>query len=462
MILKSFIAFLPALLYGIIFFHLVWDRNDLWSMLLKVFLGSGIGLGINSCAYFFRLLIFKGQSGFFVIQIVILAIFLLLFWVARNGRTWQFEKPNYKWPGVLLALAAVTITAISGYFFVKQSLYFPHGDHDAYAIWNLHARFIYRGGENWRAVSSQAVDPGFAPDYPLLVPLNIAGGWNFIQNESLRIPAIQALIFTFGTAGLLFSAIGVLRTLGQASISAIILFSLQPFWQTGVSQLGDVPLAYYFLCSVILIYLYVVERKPGLIFLAGLAAGLSAWTKNEGIAFFSISLVSVLFFFPPGRNKGTFLYFLLGSLLPLSATIYFKIALAPKTALLLDNGLPEIFAKISAISRYWIIIREMALGIYRLGGWQVSFIIVLLLYSIVMGMQVPSLERKGFRYILFILLAQLASYFLAYLVTPFDLQWHLQYSLDRLLLHLTPILLFLAFLALNSPEKVIYGEVGNL
>lgn len=464
MILKSFISFFPAILFGSIFIHLVWGRNDMWGMLLKFFLGAGIGLGIVSCMYFVRLLVFRGQSGYFIIQIALLAVSLLfLFFKPRFEQGPARSEFTYRWPGLILVAVVVMIAGYAGYTLVKQSLYFPHGDHDAYMIWNLHARFIYRGGENWRTAFSREIDPAFEPDYPLFIPLSIAGGWNFLKTETLRIPAMLAMIFTFGTAGVLFSSMGLMRTLGQASIVTIVLFSFRQFWFTGISQLADVPLAYYFLCCIVLIQIYMVERNLALIFLAGLAAGLSTWTKDEGIPFYLLALLAVLLALSlRNKNYRIFLCFLLGSLLPLGVTLYFKIMLAPHVALLVNNGLPEILAKLGDVSRYWIIVREMALVLYRLGEWQVSLILVLGIYALVMGLYLPRSEQSGFMIILFILISQLGSYFFAYLITPYNLEWHLQYSLDRLLLQLSPPLLFLVFLIINPPEKIIYGEAGNL
>jgi len=40
----------------------------------------------------------------------------------------------------------------------------------------------------------------------------------------------------------------------------------------------------------------------------------------------------------------------------------------------------------------------------------------------------------------------LAGYFLIYLITPYDLYWHLRFSLNRLFLQLWPAVIFLFFL----------------
>jgi hypothetical protein len=52
-----------------------------------------------------------------------------------------------------------------------------------------------------------------------------------------------------------------------------------------------------------------------------------------------------------------------------------------------------------------------------------------------------------------VLLAVALGYFLAYVVTPVDLTWHLSTSLGRLYLQLWPIVIFLALLVLRRAEE---------
>jgi len=42
-----------------------------------------------------------------------------------------------------------------------------------------------------------------------------------------------------------------------------------------------------------------------------------------------------------------------------------------------------------------------------------------------------------------------------YLVTPYELSWHLRYSSERLLFHLWPSFLFVYFMIVRTPEEVL-------
>ena len=115
--------------------------------------------------------------------------------------------------------------------------------------------------------------------------MNIASGWDTLGNETPRVPMVQSAIFAVACAGLLVSGLAATRTAGQAALGLIIFWGTPAVVNEGARELADLPLAYFFLATGILIYLYVLYRKPGLLTLAGLTAGLAAWMKNEGSVF---------------------------------------------------------------------------------------------------------------------------------------------------------------------------------
>ena len=52
----------------------------------------------------------------------------------------------------------------------------------------------------------------------------------------------------------------------------------------------------------------------------------------------------------------------------------------------------------------------------------------------------------------------LAGYIFVYLTTPYDLAWHVNGSIDRLLIHLWPSTLLAAFLYLGDPTASNCGK----
>ena len=162
----------------------------------------------------------------------------------------------------------------------------PHGFWDAIAIWNLRARFLFLGGDHWRDAFAMP-DPRFHTDYPLLIPGSVARCWTYVKMDTSLAPALIALLFTLGTAGLLGGLVTVWRGRLWGSLALITLLGTKNYVRIGLYQIADVPLAFFILAAVGLLS---VRDRPnnggqGCLVLAGMAAGFAAWTKNEGLLF---------------------------------------------------------------------------------------------------------------------------------------------------------------------------------
>jgi hypothetical protein len=101
---------------------------------------------------------------------------------------------------------------------------------------------------------------------------------------------------------------------------------------------------------------------------------------------------------------------------------------------------------------------------YARGG-QFSVIKTPLCWSI-LGYQNQNREGKdgnALKTTIYIILLMLAGYFLVYVITPYDLEWHLNTSLSRLFVQLWPSFLFCFFLKVEGPDKeqLIHSAESN-
>jgi len=90
---------------------------------------------------------------------------------------------------------------------------------------------------------------------------------------------------------------------------------------------------------------------------------------------------------------------------------------------------------------------------YRLGEWDNPVMVAGFLY-LVLFWDLGEKNRKGLWMLTLLLLLTFAGYFAIYLITPHPLEWHLKYSVDRLMFHLFPMYLLIIFLAAGKPEDV--------
>jgi hypothetical protein len=454
MILQSFLIYVPALIAGFGLAHLVWQDDRPAALLLKLFSGIGLGLGITSCLYFLRLVILPGQDGYLLIQFG----FLLGIMIALLLRKRIFIPSSLTalYPtriGALLGLVVVLVGTIAVYYLITFARIAPHGDYDAQAIWNLRARFMYRSGNAWEAAFSPLINRNFHMDYPLLIPTSVVGGWNTLGGEVLRVPAVLSILFLLGMAGVLYSTIALLRSGSQAAIAALVLLATPGLLIFSAFQTADIPLTYFFLAAASLLVLAVNENNRSLFFLSGMMAGLSAWTKNEGIPFIALLLVFAVFVFGLRQARLHILSLLAGMAFPVLTIFVFKSLISVHNDLFTNNGLPEIIGKILDPTRYLQILTHLTGELVHLGNWPISILAILIAYGWIVGLRTPKHFVEKALWI--VPASQLLIYLFVYVVTPHDLRWHMNYSMSRLLIHLFPLSLFAYFLVANTPENVL-------
>lgn len=474
-LLSAIISIMIPLLLGFMLVSVLWPPRIPFKLqfLLKFFLASGLGLGITSCIFFLWLLLppyFAGNfTGFIMIEILITVCAVIACLSYRKKlnspqlpdghKSFQFQKLDT----IIYGASFIALTS-SIIVFMHFSLYEPFGGWDAWAIWNLKARFIARGTIYWKEIFSSALSLSH-PDYPLLIPLSIARCWKYIGSEGPIIPVSIAAIFTFSTAGLVFSSLSVLRNKFQGFLGALTVLSSYSFIVSGTSQYADIPVGFFILASLVIFAVYDgADRKNfKLLILGGITAGFAAWTKNEGLLF--VLLVIVIRFMASillnGWNRALkeSAFFLMGLLPVLLAVFYLKMNLAPPTDLFSSNkaiqaiqssqSMPE---RLADPRRYFMIIKAMSDAIMRSGNFAIPMVPFLIFYLLLAGVKAskPLILTAFTSFIILILM--LAGYFFTYLITPYDLGWHLGTSSNRLILHLWPGFVFLVFLVARGGE----------
>lgn len=494
---------------GFALVSLLWPRRGLFSgspgandLLLRISLAAGYGLGIFSVIFYFSLI---WNFGNLLLADGIVFTALVAAWAAQSRRAPSETAPASQqckdetspaWFRRTLTSTFVVALLVALYAEVIRMRALPHGDGwDAFTIWNLHARFLFLGGAHWRDGFTALVG-GSHPDYPLLLPAVTAHFWSLLGQDDARVPAIVGMVFTFATAGVLFAGLGTLRGRAAAMMAAIALFSTPFFIEQGADQYADIPLSFFFLATVVLLCFFddhcPAERprddQPAsdlqrsgrssqtapasssrLLVLAGLAAGFAAWMKNEGLLFLCaivLARVAILIRRRQSRRDDSQLSQrndseslpvfwkttapLLLALLPgLLLVVGYKHSIGVAGDLFSDPA--NALSKLADPARYWTIFAGYAKGFLRFGHWLwIPGTLVLAALLILFGRDAGRTRQPGFRTSVLVLSLTFIGYFGVFLITPYDLHWHLRFSLLRLFLQLWPSALFLYFLALKN------------
>jgi hypothetical protein len=467
MTLQLAISVVIAFSVGFMAISLLWPRNEHagWALFaFKIFAGLGLGQGITACLAFVYLVVHgRADRSYIFFELVFLLAMASLFALAtrrKDAQTFRLHaarggaSPRYEWLLAVALCVAATAALVAVGIGMDRA---PYGDWDAWGIYNLRARSIYRGGYDWRDSFSDLLHLTH-PDYPLLLPLSVVRGWIYMGGESTVAPRLIGGVFMVATTGLVFSAIAALRGSAQACIAGIVLLGNVLLIRHASSQYADVPLMFFFAAAITFLILHdeaVREAGNGALAVAGLAAGLAAWTKNEGMLFL-IVLMAVQFAVV-ARSRGLRAYAgqlraLAAGLLPvLAILIFFKSTLAPPNDLVTLSAGQSVWAKLVDSSRYSTIARELLQRAPLRDGSRIGMVYLLAIYGV--GVGLGARRSAGVVQATLTLLLLSAGYLAVYLITPNDLQWHISTSMDRLLVQVWPTFVLVYFLLLATPEE---------
>ena len=445
---QAFLLFITALavstLLGYFIVTLLWPPEI--SRRPAFALAPGIGAGLCS------LIFFVFRRPMFTVEIALLVILATLWLLKGRGRFVDPRKTVLQWrPSVIgLFLTGVLALVLSGLMLRVNIV--PHGDWDGFAIWNSHARYLYRDGASWQ----RDIQNSFHPDYPLLVPSLTARLWRYAGEEAPEAAGILGMVFTLSGIALLATTLAELRDPWLAILATLPLASTPFYLEYGVSHSADVPISFYFLSTVALICLS--ERalnQPRLLALAGFTAGCAGWTKNEGVLFIlivtAVLLLPVLFRKPKAVSR--FGWFVAGLALPLAVIAAFKLTIAPPNDITSNRHYVEVIEKLLNLDRYSTILDAFAKTMWSFGDWSVQPVIPFLLF---VGLRVANREAIrsfGWRASVAVFALMLTGYYAVYVVTPIDLHTHIESSLPRLCLQLWPMFLLVCGLLAAPAES---------
>jgi hypothetical protein len=314
---------------------------------------------------------------------------------------------------------------------------FPTGAWDAVDIWSYRALVFTRSGLD------AALSGVNHPDYPLLLPLVVSHGWR-ILGESSALPWLVGVACATAAAGLLYGETSRRRGAAPAWVATSVLLATPFYAVHAASQRADIPLAFFALAATAV--LVRAEQKPraGLLLLAGGLLGCAAWTKNEGVAF-AAALLGAWLATAPTRRLREVGYVLAGALPFALALLHHKLTCGAATDLIVGQGAGTL-ARVADPSRWLLVGEAFARG-------SVFFLAAAVALGVglrwIASSTPAAAEGEDLRFVWLALALMLAIDFLVYLTTPLDLAWHLESSLDRVLLQLWPTALLA--LAIGSP-----------
>ncbi len=415
-----------------------------WSwMALRAGVGAAAGIAATSSLFSLRVLIAPGASWLSpAIELAVVGAALFFGWrhTRHSERTAALRRDRAT-PWLLLAMFAAALV-FAGAAFDELTNANPQGNWDAWAVWNLRARFLAAPD----AAAQLAYSPRLAaahPGYPMLVPGFIARCWSYSGGApDPLVPALTAAAFFAALLSIAAGSFALLRGERLALVFGLCLAANPALVREAASQYADVPLACFQLASLALL-LVGLGRRPSApwLALAGAFASCAAWTKNEGLLFFAV--FAALALFRLRHERGRIAVLLMGSLPVGLLAVAFKLCVAPRDAP------PLALASLAEPGRVALVARGLIREVGAMGSGLYHPALPLAALALTLGFGRRGQPRD--RLLPATVAAALTAGDLAvYLLNRNDLAWLIGSSLGRVLVQIWPCFLLTFFLALRD------------
>lgn len=426
-----------------------------WRRAFQLSAGLAIGLSLSASA-FFASVAARGPSRPLTLGIESAAALGLaaLVWRTRGRGRDRSDAPGIEPAGqrAWVALFAITLAAGCTSAFLI-ALLSPHGQWDAWAIWNLRARLLFRdGGAHWADIFSPLVSHS---EYPPLLPLAVARGWLVAGAETPLVPiSLQAALLA-ATALLLAASLAARAGRWNGMLAAMYLATSSWVWQFASWQYADGLVALGLLGAIACLHMRDAGAGPGsgLAVLEGFFAGFVVSAKNEGLipmaALLGIHALR-LAVGPDRRGElGALVRFGLGAAPALIPALAAKAAGAPGNDLVAAwvQNPGAVLDRLTDPSRYAILIEALRTLLIR--PWEIGFAAALAALLALRALR----PARPLAAPAFVLAATAIAYLGVLLITPHDLAWHVRTTIDRLFSHLVPAGLFILFSILPGIEE---------
>jgi len=191
--------------------------------------------------------------------------------------------------------------------------------------------------------------------------------------------------------------------------------------------------------------------------------GLGAWTKNEGwlltiavvVGWTTTMVLMERRAFSVKRHLREAGWFLIGLIPFIIFPLIQKWVLAPPNDLIAGQGL-DTLTRFGDLDRWLDIGKRFMTMLFSLEPIYSAPLGLLIVLAVIFGIREKAFSQPEVGINLITLVITMCGYFLAYLISPHDLGWHLSTSLFRLYAQLWPAAVFTLILLIRLP-----GQAGS-
>ena len=436
------------------------DARDSAPLTLAISIGGGLGLASVLTFWCVSLGLPIGSRFALLDAVIWTAIGAVAVWTLRrnsaDGRTSQasvagsspLTMDDWLVRGAFWLVAASAVATVVAHYVAS-----PHGEWDAWAIWNLKARFLVRDTDPWTTMLAVRWSQ---PSHPFFVSLSVARLWGYAGSELTIVPATLGLVWGIGIVTAVMGALDTRRR--RAWIAGSVLIAPATFTQLVAAQTADLAVGLFVVATLIMVRRAISgsaldsgQIRISLL-LAAVLGSLGAWTKNEGVLLMLITTVILAWTMRRRQWARSMAWWVAGAVPVCLTLLWFKLAIAPVAPAYIAEspGAASLLQRLFDPARHAVVADAIGWRWLEWGGPMARGVLPLMIVAAVAAVFTRAGRAAGA--VLVALGVMFAAYYAIWILSPLDTSWLVSTTFDRLLIQLWPSLVLTAFSAGAAAE----------
>jgi len=425
----------------------------------KLFLSYGAGIGFISLEMLVLYLFRAKYTLFNMIAPWLSIVFInaILLFGARSGKDDakpSREKLRRKHTAFALCLfLGIAFETIYAFF---RALIKPIEAYDAVAIYAIKSKIFYLAKSIPSDYFTALANHFPHPDYPLNIPLIQTFIYLCLGNLNDQLVKIIFPLYFTGILVFLYFSIRQFAGSAYALLFTFILATIPQFNAYASNAYLDLPLAYYCFISAVFLFEWFKHREhSSLLAVSVIMAALAGWTKNEGLIYCGVFILTLASFFIANIKKITVRD---RAAIFLCAGIIFIVLmpwlLTKYSAHLVNTDIGEIRLNplylVKQLYKIGPILYEFQKQMLGPKKWNIFWIAML----VALIFRFKKAFEHDLRYISIMLALIVCSYIYFYLISPLDIGYFLGKTWSRFLLHFLPLAVYWLAIILKEDIKI--------
>lgn len=444
--LRLCLAIAAVTFIGYNIFYIVLFARSRFHILEKVFLSFGAGIGFVTLEMLaLSLLNMKFNIYNIILPWAPLFVFNLYVYMKSRNKQALPEYHRQETDNMFLKIFLSVCIGLEILYVIFRTMIKPIESYDAVAIYAIKAKIFYLAGAIPQDFFSYLAPMFPHPDYPLNIPLIETFIYIFLGSLNDQLVKIIFPLFFIGILVLLYYGVRRFAHPVYSLLFVFLLATIPQFNEYATNAYLDLPFAYYYFASFLLLLFWISDnRRTGALLASAVMVALAAWTKNEGLMYCGINMLLIFAFLLYQKSKIS----RRGIAQAVAYICIIAVISLPWFFLKKEYGIINSDVSAEALTPFGFISQLYKLGpiVYEFqkqffGPKKWILIWPILLFALAFNYK--ALLRGVNKYIVLSLVLIVGGYVFIYLISHVEINYFLSRTWARFLVHFLPVVVYL-------------------